>query len=77
MFFFVAMHLAFLVLQQTDNLSRALQTSSLAAANVVRMADTVVEYVTSKRTEEEFKKFYAGVLLAKEKSGDSRDQLHA
>ena len=66
---FFTMNLGSLILGQTDNLSRALQATHLAAGNMSSLAEVVLNYFRSKRSEEEFNKFYDVVLEAKEKAG--------
>ena len=66
---FFTMNLGALILGQTDNLSRALQATHLAAGNMSSLAEVVLNYLRSKRSEEEFNKFYDVVLEVKEKAG--------
>jgi hypothetical protein len=69
------MHLGLIILQQTDNLSKSLQATMLSAGNVSPLADAVVHYLQSIRSDDEFEKLYTSVLVTKEKHGMFKKQI--
>lgn len=59
------------ILQQTDNLSRALQSSSISAAQGNMLARDVVKILLTDRSDESFDLFWARIIQRREKKRKS------
>lgn len=69
LYYFAGFRLAHFIYRKTDDLSKALQATSLCAAQGKDLADTVIGWLREQRTDSEFHTFYSAVLAVSQDLG--------